>query len=135
MNRILPLDQHLLVTYGLHLITRLRKQTHKRLLDLLDERLLRKRATIETIHDQLKNMCQIKHSCYRNPINCLVILVAGLLAYCHQPKKLRSVYNFLFSRRRSLSELTSHQVWHLYWRSEAKVGRNNKLQIRPAAFV
>jgi Transposase DDE domain len=53
-NRILPLDQHLLVTHGLHLITRLRKQTHKRLLDLLDERLLRKRATIETIRDQLK---------------------------------------------------------------------------------
>jgi DDE family transposase len=79
----LPLAQHLLVTHGLHLITRLRKQTHKRLLDLSDKRLLRKRATIETIHDQLKNMCQIKHSCYRNPINFLLNLVAGLLAYCH----------------------------------------------------
>jgi hypothetical protein len=53
-NRILPLAQHLLVTHGLHLITRLRKQTHKRLLDLSDKRLLRKRATIETIHDQPK---------------------------------------------------------------------------------
>src|SRR5437667_59739 len=52
-----------------------------------DKLLLRKRAIIETITDQLKNICQIEHSRHRSPINFLVNLVAGLIAYCHQPKK------------------------------------------------
>lgn len=82
-----PLAQHLLVTQGLHLITKLRKRMRNRLLDFSDKLLLRKRAIIETINDQLKNICQIEHSRHRSPINFLVNLVAGLIAYCHQPKK------------------------------------------------
>jgi hypothetical protein len=82
-----PLAQHLLVSHGLHLITKLRKKMHNRLLDWSDKLLLRKRAIIETIMDQLKNISQIEHSRHRSPINFLVNLVAGLIAYCHQPKK------------------------------------------------
>jgi transposase len=82
-----PLAQQLLVTQGLHLITKLRKKMHNRLLDWSDKLLLRKRAIIETITDQLKNICQIEHSRHRSPINFLVNLIAGLIAYCHQPKK------------------------------------------------
>jgi len=83
-----PLAQQLLVTHGLHRITKLRKKMHNRLLDWSDKLLLRKRAIIETINDQLKNIGQIEHSRHRSPINFLVNLVAGLIAYCHQPKKL-----------------------------------------------
>jgi hypothetical protein len=83
----LPLAQHLLVTQGLQLITKLRKNMHNRLLDWSDKLLLRKRAIIETITDQLKNISQIEHSRHRSPINFLVNLIAGLIAYCHQPKK------------------------------------------------
>ena len=54
---------------------------------LEDKLLLRKRAIIETIVDQLKNICQIEHSRHRSPVNCLVNLMAGLTAYCYQPKK------------------------------------------------
>jgi transposase len=82
-----PLAQQLLVTQGLHLITKLRKKMHNRLLEWSDRLLLRKRAIIETITDQLKNICQIEHSRHRSPINFLVNLIAGLIAYCHQPKK------------------------------------------------
>jgi hypothetical protein len=82
-----PLAQHLLVTQGLHLITKLRKKMRNRLLDWSDKLLLRKRAIIETINDQLKNICQIEHFRHRSPINFLVNLVAGLFAYCQQPKK------------------------------------------------
>ncbi|GAC1625088.1 MAG: hypothetical protein NVS4B7_15610 [Ktedonobacteraceae bacterium] len=82
-----PLLEQLLVTQGLHLITKLRKRMPNRLLELSDKLLLRKRAIIETINDQLKNICQIEHSRHRSPINFLVNLVAGLIAYCHQPKK------------------------------------------------
>jgi hypothetical protein len=58
-----------------------------RLLDWSDKLLLSKRAIIETINDQLKNICQIEHFRHRSPINFLVNLVAGLFAYCQQPKK------------------------------------------------
>lgn len=57
------------------------------LLPLTDKLLLRKRAIVETIVDQLKNISQIEHSRHRSPINFLVNLVCGLIAYCHQPKK------------------------------------------------
>ena len=54
---------------------------------LLDKLLTRKRSIIETIIDQLKNISQIEHSRHRSPVNFLVNLVYGLIAYCHQPKK------------------------------------------------
>jgi Transposase DDE domain len=49
-----PLAERLLVDHGLRLITRLRKYMRNALMDLSDKLLLRKRALIETIHDQLK---------------------------------------------------------------------------------
>jgi hypothetical protein len=58
-----------------------------RLMALSDKLLLRKRAIIETINDQLKNISQIEHTRHRSPINFLVNLVSGLIAYTHQPKK------------------------------------------------
>ena len=73
--------------HGVWLITKLRKNMHNRLLDLGDKLLLRKRALIETINDQLKNVCQIEHTRHRSPYNFVVHLLAGLIAYCHQPKK------------------------------------------------
>ena len=54
---------------------------------LTDRLLLRKRAIIESIIDQLKNISQIEHSRHRSPVNCLVNILCGLIAYCHQPKK------------------------------------------------
>ena len=50
---------------------------------------MRKRAIIEPIYDQLKNVCQIRHTRHRSPLNFLVHLMAGLIAYCHLPKKPR----------------------------------------------
>jgi hypothetical protein len=82
-----PLAEQLFVEHGVHLITKLRKNMRNRLLDLSDKLLLRKRAIIETIYDQLKNICQIEHTRHRSPVNFLVNLVAGLIAYSHQPKK------------------------------------------------
>jgi hypothetical protein len=81
------LAEHLFVQQGLSLITKLRKNMRSRLLTMTDKLLLRKRAIIETIYDQLKNICQIEHSRHRSPRNFLVNLLAGLIAYCHQPKK------------------------------------------------
>ena len=72
---------------GLQLITGIRKNMQNRLMPMMDKILLRKRAIIETINDQLKNISQIDHTRHRSVNNFLVNLVAGLIAYTHQPKK------------------------------------------------
>ncbi len=70
----------MLFEQGLHLITRLRKNMKNYLMHLSDKFLLRKRAIIESIIDQLKNISQIEHSRHRSPTNFVVHLIAGLLA-------------------------------------------------------
>lgn len=81
------LTKQLLESIGVQLITKLKRNMKNRLMPLSDRLLLRKRAIIETIIDHLKNISQIEHSRHRSAINCLVNIVCGLLAYCHQPKK------------------------------------------------
>lgn len=71
----------------LTLITKLKSNMKNRLIPLLDKLLLRKRSILETITDQLKNISQIEHSRHRSLANFMVNLVAGLIAYCHRPKK------------------------------------------------
>lgn len=72
---------------GIQLITPIRKNMKNQLMPLMDKLLLRKRSIIETINDQLKNISQISHTRHRSAANFLVNLIAGLIAYSHQPKK------------------------------------------------
>jgi hypothetical protein len=72
---------------SVQLITPIRKNMKNRLMPLIDKVLVRKRAIIETINDQLKNISQVAHTRHRSVDNFLVNLVAGLIAYTHQPKK------------------------------------------------
>jgi hypothetical protein len=72
---------------GLELLTKVRRHMKNRLMRLWDKLLLRKRALIETINDQLKNISQIAHTRHRSVTGFMVNLVAGLVAYSYQPKK------------------------------------------------
>jgi hypothetical protein len=81
------LSEELRRTFNVQLITGIRSNMKTKLIPLMDKLLLRKRAITETIIDQLKNISQIEHSRHRSPINFLVNLLSGLIAYCHQPKK------------------------------------------------
>ena len=81
------LAEQLFTTHGLRLITKVRKNMREHRLAYTDKLLLRKRALIESVNDQLKKVCQIEHSRHRSPYNFLVHLVVGLIAYCHQPKR------------------------------------------------
>jgi hypothetical protein len=72
---------------GLKFITGIRKNMSNKLMELQEKILLRKRSLIETVNDQLKNICQIEHTRHRSPVNFLVHLLAGLIAYAKQPKK------------------------------------------------
>jgi hypothetical protein len=57
------------------------------LMSLEDKVLLRKRALIESINDELKNICQIEHSRHRSFSNFVVNLISSLVAYSFFPKK------------------------------------------------
>ena len=72
---------------GIQLITNIKNNMKNTLMSVSDKILLRKRSLIETVNDELKNICQIEHSRHRSPANFLVNLVAGLIAYNFLPKK------------------------------------------------
>ena len=82
-----PLVETLLTEHGVHLITPARRNMQGQLISRLDALLLRKRAIIESINDQLKNISQIEHTRHRSPINFVVNLMSGLIAYSFQEKK------------------------------------------------
>lgn len=72
---------------GVHLVTALRSNMKNQLMSLSDKLMLRRRYIIETINDQLKNISQIEHSRHRSPLNFILNVLAGLIAYTHQPNK------------------------------------------------
>lgn len=77
----------LLFVDGIHLITGIRNNMKNQLMNMADKIMLRKRSIIETINDELKNICQIEHSRHRSFTNFLTNLISGLLAYSFLPKK------------------------------------------------
>lgn len=81
------LFEQLLRTCGIELYAKPKRNMKPRLMRLTDKLLARKRAIIESIIDQLKNISQIEHSRHRSPVNFCVNVLCGLIAYCHQPKK------------------------------------------------
>lgn len=72
---------------GVHLITNIKNDIKNSLMTMSDKILLRKRSVIETVNDELKNICQIEHSRHRSFGNFLSNLIAGLIAYSFLPKK------------------------------------------------
>ena len=71
---------------GVQLVTKLKRGMRNRLMPLLDKIMLRKRAVIESVVDQLKNISQIEHSRHRSVANCFVNLLGGLIAYTWREK-------------------------------------------------
>ena len=72
---------------GIHLITKLRKNMKNSLMHMFDKILLRKRAIIETVVDELKNICQIEHTRHRSQVGFIENLISGVIAYSYLPKK------------------------------------------------
>jgi hypothetical protein len=71
----------------IHLVTKIKKNMKNSLMNLYDRILLRKRALVETVNDELKNVCNIEHTRHRSIDNFASNLVAGLIAYNLMPKK------------------------------------------------
>lgn len=72
---------------GIHLFTNIRNNMKNSLMQLKDKILLRKRSVIETVNDELKNICQIEHSRHRSFGNFITNILSGLIAYSFFPKK------------------------------------------------
>jgi hypothetical protein len=65
---------------GLQLITKIKKNMKNKLMPLMDKLLLRKRAIVETVNDQLKNISQIEHTRHRSIAGFTLNLLGGLIA-------------------------------------------------------
>ena len=72
---------------GIQLITKLKSNMKGALMSVSDSLLTRKRAIIETVNDELKNIAQVEHSRHRCFDNFMVNLLSALAAYCCFPKK------------------------------------------------
>ena len=72
---------------GIQLITKLKSNMKGALMSVSDKLLLRKRAIIETVNDELKNIAQIEHSRHRCFDNFIVNMLGAIAAYCMFPKK------------------------------------------------
>ena len=72
---------------GIQLITKLKNNMKGALMSVSDKLLLRKRAIIETVNDELKNIAQVEHSRHRCFDNFIVNLLGAIAAYCMFPQK------------------------------------------------
>ena len=72
---------------GVHLVTGIRNNMKNRLMNFYDRIMLRKRSIIETINDELKNICEIEHTRHRAIHNFVMNLIAALAAYSFFDKK------------------------------------------------
>lgn len=72
---------------NIQLITKIKKTMKNKLVNYFDKVILRKRAIIESINDQLKNISQIEHTRHRSVWNFYTNVVAGLIAYTYQERK------------------------------------------------
>lgn len=81
-----PLFERLFVD-GIQLVTKLKSNMKGAMMSVSDRLLLRKRAIIETVNDELKNIAQVEHSRHRSFENFVVNMLGAIAAYCFFPKK------------------------------------------------
>jgi len=67
---------------GIKLVTTVKKNMKPVPLTPFEKAVLRRRSLIETVFDELKNLCQIEHTRHRSEGNFAVNLMAGIIAYC-----------------------------------------------------
>ncbi|MDR0981788.1 MAG: transposase, partial [Culturomica sp.] len=72
---------------GVHLVTGIKCNMKNRLMSFYDKILLRKRSIIETINDELKNICDVEHTRHRSVHNFLMNIISALAAYSFFDKK------------------------------------------------
>jgi hypothetical protein len=72
---------------GIQLITAVRRNMKSKALSNEEKLLLRKRSVIETVNDELKNICQVEHTRHRSISGFLLNIMGAIAAYSFFPKK------------------------------------------------
>lgn len=72
---------------GIHLITAVRRNMKEKALSNEEKLLLRKRSVIETVNDELKNICHAEHTRHRSVAGFLLNIISAIAAYSFFPKK------------------------------------------------
>lgn len=72
---------------SIEVFTKLKKNMKRKTINMTQQFYLSKRGLIETVNDQLKNICQIEHTRHRKPENAFVNLISGLIAYTFKLRK------------------------------------------------
>ena len=80
---------------GIQLVTKVKNNMKNSLMSIADKILLRKRALIETVNDELKNIAQIEHSRHRSFNNFIANSLSAIAAYCFFEKKPAIDVNFV----------------------------------------
>ena len=95
-----------LIDRGVHIVTGIRPNMKKRLMDVHDKIMLRKRSIIETINDMLKNVAQIVHTRHRSISNFIVNLLAGMAAYAFYDTRPSINMEFVMDGEAEVKQLT-----------------------------
>ena len=77
----------LLFGNGIQLITAVRRNMKQKALSNEEKLLLRKRSVIETVNDELKNICQVEHTRHRSIAGFILNIMGAIAAYSFFPKK------------------------------------------------
>ena len=72
---------------GIQLVIKIKNNMKNSLMSIADKILLRKRALIETLNDELKNITQIEHSRHRSFNNFIANSLSAIATYCFFEKK------------------------------------------------
>ena len=72
---------------GIQLITAIKRNMKSKALSNEERLLLRKRSVIETVNDELKNICQLEHTRHRSISGFLLNVMGAIAAYSFFPKK------------------------------------------------
>ena len=78
---------------GIQLITKLKNNMKGALMSVSDKLLLRKRAIIEKVNDELKNIAQVEHSRHRCFDNFIVNLLGAIAVIVYFLRSRVSMYN------------------------------------------
>ena len=71
----------------IQLVTKVKNNMKNSLMTVADKIMLRKRAVVESVNDELKNIAQIEHSRHRSFTNFITNALSAIAAYCFFPKK------------------------------------------------
>ena len=72
---------------GVQIITAVRRNMKAKALSNEEKLLLRKRSVIETVNDELKNICQVEHTRHRSVAGFILNIMSAIAAYSFFPKK------------------------------------------------